>query len=128
MAPPGQRGTQHQDQIDLRQKQCRAFSETEVGQFIGTCCEPIRSCNAERYFQQVDRCRQAPSTSPPSSSHFASRRCKAIHCQENEEDVDRFELEALESSAKFARCVSVRFPSLQIIGALAEQEVSRRNK
>ncbi|KAJ1361229.1 hypothetical protein KIN20_020429 [Parelaphostrongylus tenuis] len=42
--------------------------------------------------------------------------------KKNKEDVDRFGPEALGSSAVFAKSVSVRFSSIQIIGALVGQK------
>ncbi|KAJ1362068.1 hypothetical protein KIN20_021478 [Parelaphostrongylus tenuis] len=49
------------------------------------------------------------STSPPSSSLFASTQCKATRCQENKEEVDRLVLRALGLFAVFARSVSADF-------------------
>ncbi|KAJ1372392.1 hypothetical protein KIN20_034538 [Parelaphostrongylus tenuis] len=44
----------------------------------------------------MDRYNQAPFTSPPSLTHYASRQCKATRCQGNKEEVDRFGVGALD--------------------------------
>ncbi|KAJ1345674.1 hypothetical protein KIN20_000263 [Parelaphostrongylus tenuis] len=86
--------------------------KAEVSRLIETCCKPVRptmlSDIVSNWTVAISN-----STSTLSPNHFTSRQCKAARCQK--EEVDRFGLGALGSSAVFVRSVSVRFPSLQTL-------------